>query len=157
MTVKRHASVMSMHVLYYSLWRSPGESTTRTVCKIYKSIREKDLPLCNHTYILVLFVSQRSICLKYEVQPCTRVLRWRCTRVLVLIWRSGSFRNDDPYCTFSTYTPINNVDLDVGRYLGPSYSTHPPTWGVTRRGDESCTESTLEVAVCRGEQQLIFL
>ena len=73
--VKRHASVMSMHVLYYSLWRSPGESTTRTVCKIYKSIREKDLPLCNHTYILVLFVSQRSICLKYEVQPCTRVLR----------------------------------------------------------------------------------
>ena len=85
-TVKRHASVMSMHVLYYSLWRSPGESTTRTVCKIYKSIREKDLPLCNHTYILVLFVPQRSICLKYEVQPCTRVLRWRCTRVLVLIW-----------------------------------------------------------------------
>ena len=32
-------------------------------------------------------------------------------------------RNDDSYCTFSTYTPINNVDLDVGRYLGPSYST----------------------------------
>jgi hypothetical protein len=50
-------------------------ATERTVCKIYKSIREKDLPLCNHTYMLVLFVSQRSICLKYEVQPCTRVLR----------------------------------------------------------------------------------